>query len=676
LVARALPAARVRALPAWAWLTGIVVLSVLFRLALARRMVAPWIMVDELLYSELAKSFAEHGRFLVRGEPSDGLGIVYPVLIAPAYRLFGAVPDAYAAAKAINSVLMSLAAVPAYLLARRVVRPGLALVGALLAVAVPSMVYTGTLMTENVFYPLFLCAALLLVVTLERPTLTRQAGLVALCGLLYLTRAQAVAVVPAVLTAPLLYAGRGGFRLFRWSYGIVGGVGALLVAVQLARGRSLTDLLGAYSAATDTHYTVASSFRWLLYHLGELDLYLGVAPFFALVLLAVLRPHQGRAFLSAAVALSGWLVLEVSVFASSPFVSRIEERNMFYVAPLLFTALLLWIELGMPRPRAAAVSAVVSAALVGVVPYSGLLNGNATSDTLAFLPLWTLQDTVITLDEVAAVVVLGAIGVAAALLLLPTRWALALPAFLLVLYALSLQAIETNPHGGIHHASVGALYGGITRERDWVDRAVGRNADVAFVWSGNRDKFTLWENEFFNRSVGDVYDLGSSAPGGLPTTEVSVDPATGRLRGAGRHTYVLTDTSVNLAGVPVETDEAKQMALYLVAGPLRVRAQTTGIFPDSWSGAEATYTAFACRGGTLVVELQSDKNLHAGPVTVSAAGRSVRVPPNDQTVYLRVPLHPVGGRCVTRFAISPTAVPGPTDPRALGAHFNAFFIRR
>ena len=32
-------------------------LSILFRVVLARRMVAPWIMVDELIYSELAKSF-------------------------------------------------------------------------------------------------------------------------------------------------------------------------------------------------------------------------------------------------------------------------------------------------------------------------------------------------------------------------------------------------------------------------------------------------------------------------------------------------------------------------------------------------------------------------------------------------------------------------------------------
>ena len=101
-------------------------------------------------------------------------------LIAPAWRLFDAVPDAYAAAKAINAVVMSLAAIPAYFLARRLLRPPLALVVAALTVLVPSMLYTGTLMTENAFYPLFLVVALALVATLERPTPLRQVVLLAL----------------------------------------------------------------------------------------------------------------------------------------------------------------------------------------------------------------------------------------------------------------------------------------------------------------------------------------------------------------------------------------------------------------------------------------------------------------------------------------------------------------
>ena len=63
-------------------------------------------------------------RYLIPVTENHGsYGVVYPVLVSPAYRAFSSVPDAYAAAKGINSILMSLAAVPAYFLARRVVQP-------------------------------------------------------------------------------------------------------------------------------------------------------------------------------------------------------------------------------------------------------------------------------------------------------------------------------------------------------------------------------------------------------------------------------------------------------------------------------------------------------------------------------------------------------------------------
>src|SRR5215469_2430074 len=188
---------RAVAIPAWAWLTGIVVVSVAARVVIGRRMVAPWIMVDEIVYSELAKNVAAHGEFLVRGVPSHGYGFVYPVLIAPAWALFSSIPSAYAAAKGINAVAMSLAAIPAYYLARRVLTERLALLAAALAVLVPSMLYTGVLMTENAFYPLFLLAAYLLVLVLEAPTPLRQVALLAVCAVAFETRAQALALFAA-----------------------------------------------------------------------------------------------------------------------------------------------------------------------------------------------------------------------------------------------------------------------------------------------------------------------------------------------------------------------------------------------------------------------------------------------------------------------------------------------
>ena len=196
--------ARAVAVPVWAWLTTIVGASAVVHVLLGRQIVAPWIMVDELIYSELAKSFAAGAHFQIRGATTHSFGFVYPMLIAPAWRLERAAPHAYAVAKGINSVLMSLVAVPVYFLGRRIVPSGPALVAALLAVLVPSLLYTGVLMTENAFYPLFALVALALVATLERPTAARQVGVLVLAGIAYLTRAQAVALIPAIALAPIL----------------------------------------------------------------------------------------------------------------------------------------------------------------------------------------------------------------------------------------------------------------------------------------------------------------------------------------------------------------------------------------------------------------------------------------------------------------------------------------
>src|SRR5262249_54100429 len=100
-----------RTVPIWAWVAVLVVVSAGIRYALARRIVAPWIMVDELIYSELAKSFADGGRFLLRGQHTAAYGLVYPTLLSPAWALFHRVPQAYAAAKGINAIVVSLAAV-------------------------------------------------------------------------------------------------------------------------------------------------------------------------------------------------------------------------------------------------------------------------------------------------------------------------------------------------------------------------------------------------------------------------------------------------------------------------------------------------------------------------------------------------------------------------------------
>jgi hypothetical protein len=502
--------------------------------------------------------------------------------------------------------------------------------------------------------------------------------LLVLTGLAFLTRAQAVAIVPAILTAPILL-GRARLREFKLLYGIVAAGALVVVLYEAARGHSPVAVLGAYRATTGAHYSVWSVLRWLVYHLGELDLYVGVAPFAALLLLLVTRERR-TPFVAASVSLIAWLVLEVAMFASTQS-QRIEERNMFFVAPLCFVALCVWIERGLPRTRAAAVCAMVAAAGVGVVPYSGLINGNATSDTLALIPLWWLQDTVTTLDQVGSVVVGVAILLALLFLLVPVRYGLAVPAAVLVLYAIALYPIESEPNGGIQHASIGALYGGTSEpDRDWIDARLGHGARVAALFdSRTMDKFTVWTNEFFNRSIRTVYDVDAPTPGALPETKVAIDQRTGRIAGV-HEPYVLTTEQLQIDEPAVVVDDRKELAVYRVVRPLSVKSETAGLYGDLWSGPRATYTRFGCRTGqVLLATVQDDPKLRRAK-TVVTTGRLPFVVPHGATRTLRIPLHPSAGRCVVRFAMSPAVQPssveaGATDTRLLGLRFLDFTVR-
>lgn len=680
---------RLRALPAWVWLAALVGCSILFRAWLGRQMAAPFIFVDELIYSELARSFAAGGDFLVRGEPSGGYGILYPALISPAYALFDSLPAAYSAVKAINAVVMSLAAVPAYFLARRMLGPGLSLFSALLAVAVPSMVYTSTVMTENLFYPLFLAVALALTATLERPTPARQLGLIALCLVAFLTRVQALALVPALVAAPFLFGLFAGRPLrttlatYRVLLGTIVGGGALLALLQLARGHSLTELLGAYAVVGEASYSLGNVARFFLYHVEELDLYVGVVPLAALAVLtagARRSPRAVQAFLATTLSLSVFLVLAVAVFASR-FADRIQERNTFPVAALLLIALLVWVGRDAPRPaRTTAVALSLAAALPALLPFRRFIDTSAISDTLMLLPWWSLQDGTISLGHVWIAVLALGLALAALFAFVPRRFALVVPLALLAYFAVTLKPIQAGAHG-IRQAGAGALFQGIGAEHpDWIDRAVPDGADVAVLWTGRLDRFTVNVNEFFNRSAGRVYYLEAPTPGGVFETRVSVQPGTGLVvREDGepvRERYVLVDGSIDPDGEPLARDERKGLTLYRLEGPLVSMTSVEGVDDDRWSGRTVRYTRLRCRGGTLTVSLSSDPSLYRDAQHVVArAGRETvaraSVPPVG-TVELGVPLEPYKGRCVVEFEVARTRVPGGGDPRALGVHFDAF----
>ncbi len=678
-----------RTLPIWAWLGSLYAVAVAVQLALALRVTSPWIMVDEIVYSDMARSFAATGHFLIRGVHGN-YGFVYPLLLSPVYAAIGPMSDVYRWSQAVNALVLCSAVLPAYLLARRVVRPSAALVAAALAVAIPSTAYAGTLMTENVFYPVFLWLALALVAALERPTRARQVLLLAACALAFETRAQTVAIIAAVLSAPLVLAWieRGRPRrlaAFAPLYGIVVAAGVVVVAVEVARGRSPAAILGNYSVTSNGGYRPWPAIDWIVLHLAELDLAVFVLPFAALIVLAANARHLDRrlrVFIAASTSLSVWLALEVGVFASR-YSQRIEERNLFYLMPLLVIALLAWIERGQPLPpRASVVAAGVAAALPGAIPFAHLFNITAQSDTIGLQPWWFLGNTWTGRHGVGVVAVLLALTLAACFLWLPRRYAPVLPALVAAGFLLTWLPLELWTHSFPRLASSAYAQGVGRTEKSWIDRAVGRNAHVGVIFAGG-NQLAVLENEFWNRSVDRVYGLGARLPGDMPEIQTSVDPASGALRGV-TEPYVLAPSTVQLVGTKVAADPAKQLVLYKVTQPARITTRVIGLYPtvpgvEAWSRAHVSWIHSQCTGGTLSVKVSSDAQLFRGTTsTIAISGtttsRTLSISPSTVDRLITLKLIPADGACRVDFAISPTRVPakvetGNTDTRHLGLHF-------
>jgi hypothetical protein len=288
--------------------------------------------------------------------------------------------------------------------------------------------------------------------------------------------------------------------------------------------------------------------------------------------------------------------------------------------------------------------------------------------------------------SVAVVALLVSLALAALFLWLPRRHAPWLPVLVAAGFLVTWLPLQLW-HYSFREASVGAWFQGIGpgKHRDWIDRAVGRDANVAAIWSGGPrgNPFTVWENEFFNRSVRRVYDLGASLPGAMPEQHVGVEEATGVLHARGRPLdarYVLTDASVDVVGDVVARDPVRGIELVRAAQPVRLTTRIVGRYPaDTWSGPKLSWIRSDCAGGTLAVRLRTDLSLFpAGQrilVDGTLAPRTVRLTKRVPQRTVVLPLSSEGGVCRAVFTVSPSRVPGNGDTRLLGTHFDAFAFK-
>jgi hypothetical protein len=686
-------------------------MALVVRLWLTRRNVAPWIMGDELHYSELAKSFAAGGEFLFREEPS-GLTGLYPALIAPAW-LADSMGTTYSIAKAINVVLMTLGVLPVFLWARRLTSAGWALVAAALFLALPAFVYTGVVMTESAALPAFLLAAFAIALALERPTILRQLFALAAIFLAVAVRLQALVFVPIVLTAILLKvffdlrAGGGSvsrenvvreLRRYALTPVLLTGAAVAYVLYKEVQGQSLSSGLRNYAGVTEVDYVPREAARWAVVHAAELGYAVGLIPAFALIVLVGLAagrdagftPAQ-RAFLAVTVAAVAWIVVQVGLYASR-FSIRVEERNMLYLEPLLLLALVVWLARGLPRPSTlTTVAVVVPAALLLTVPFESLFNISLITSTFALIPLWRLTTLLDGGANDVRILLGGGVLVAGVLFAaVPRRIAVAaIPVAVLGFLLGSSKSVE----GAAKAQSTATRHAYATgADPAWIDHAVPDGETAAFLYTPeiNADPHVLWQSEFWNEQLSTVYNFFAPAAS-FPGLDTSIDPVNGRIRSTGSpepSRYAVIDGDYQLAGTVVT--QPSLLALYRLALPLRVASLIEGVEPDGWARGKAAYSQYWSRlrrPGRMIVDVSREGvpfGVPNGSVRIEL-GRPVRGP--NGTVRLRrveaarEGVVPSGSK--RRFALDvppppfrvqvrvrPTFTPadyGQTDTRRLGA---------
>jgi hypothetical protein len=646
----------------------------------SRSHVSPAVFGDELLYSKLAQSLASGDGFSLRGEQVFFPAPLAVVVQAPAW-LIDSVPDAYAMVKALNTAIMSAAALPAYWLARRVARPSFALVAAAAAVAGPPMLYGPYLMSEALAYPIFLLAVATMLRAIERPSRRWEVAVVGISAAAVLTRMQFVVLpVAYLLAAPAagLLCGdslRGAFGRHRVS---LGGL-ALLVAVPALTGGVL---LGTYMGAAGLDYAPGRVLSWTGFTAALLPFAAGflVVPGAVLGIAVSLARPRARidAGFGALVLATVALILLEAGFIAAGEAERALERYTIYLVPLAFVAFFAYAERGAPARRVYVALALAGAATAWLMPFPARAGTIFTFDTPTFsvyaqLARWWGHANAATIF--AAVPLLGGLAIAFVGL---RRAAAAIGvgvAAVVVLVAAGIPA-----YAGDHELTRGTLKFRAGSPPDWLDRSGLGRADYVQLPGGSAHYG--WLLETWNRDFGRAIRLGSPTGDGYATQTARIAPD-GRILVEGRPLQ---------GGVLVFNDYATQLELdgTVVARPLdgltavrvppgaRARSLATGVMFDGWAPGVARYQVWprvrSARGLYRVrLELPAGTESRKAMLAVDGgARRTVELRPGAaQTVEIPVVGNPVP---VLRIEVDRSHVidAGTANARLVGARISGF----
>ncbi len=528
--ARRLP--RVLARVRWP-LVAILVLGAAWTIWFVAQCTQYFIQPDELEYVKQSRLIAQELHPLLPGDRYfNSWSQLQPLLLAPVW----AIRDtnlAHQLMGIVNALIMVSAAIPAYLLTRRVVAGPRwpAYVVALLTVAVPWIAAAATMMTEVAAYPAFLWAVLAVHVAVARPSPRNDAIGVLGVLLAYFARPQlavlAVALLGGLLLQELRFAAdttdplaprrariaaalRAAIVRHRW---LLGALGIALVVYAAVR----PNLFGGYSSSgvTTSPFDAPGVWRFsreLIAYVTSGTALLPLAMALGWALLTLVRPlnREQHAFAAIAVIAGVLLTIAVGAFTARYTPQGVNSRYLFYLAPLLFIGMVALVVDRRPATWPLAIGGLIAVWIVygSDLSQSGpsLVSPDQTFHTVLAGRTYQVGKT-LGLPHLSVPHLYGAVGIAlVALLVVARRSRYARASGLAALVVVTLFcAAET----GYSLRKIADTQRGVSADfidgRDWIDQAMpdGQTAQVILSTLGDPPSAypVWWDTSFWNSSV-------------------------------------------------------------------------------------------------------------------------------------------------------------------------------
>lgn len=609
-----------------ALLGGLVALSFAVRLVVGWLRATPNYFSDEYLYAELGRSLLESGRPVVRGVEVTFPALLQPLLTAPAW-LADDVWISYRLIQGMGALAMSLAAVPAFLLARRLgAGRMLALGAAAFTVAIPDLVFASWLTAEPFAYPLFLSGVLTGTLALAEPTRRHGVLFLAFAGLAAFARVQ-FAVLPVCFLVALLIVGlrEGRVRQTFRAQALV--LGAFSAATLLAAAVGFSRLLGLYESALDQRAgpidlteRVGVNLLVLAYSSGWI-LLPGAILAFGLALVTP-RSRDELAFTAFALPVIAALLLEAGLVGA---VEHAQERYVFYVLPLAAVAFCLYASRGWPLRVLHALAAAVLLTASATVPLAGFAAAEGKAHSPLLLAAFRVEEWVGSPGDGSLVLAAAAAALLATAVAASRSPKHATP----IVLALAVVAATAAWAGAVafdtrNSEAVKAAY--LPSDPSWIDRL--DVDDVVLVRGPHGVKTEALEQLFWNRSVARVALLpGAEEVDHVHSPRLRATPdGTLLLEGKPLRAEVLVDGyagTIRLADAEV-LGSSPSSRLWRPRGDARLSLYLAGRYSDGWlAGAGRLYLWPQRPGGVVSGRLLLPVEAPPAPITLRFAAKGL-----------------------------------------------------